>query len=54
MATEIPPPAQSYKSSSSDEMAMELELMMSDMLIYSPAQPALLPIDASFEEELEV
>lgn len=31
---------------------MEIEILMGDMLVFSPPQPALAPIDCCFEDEL--
>ena len=38
----------------SEELSLvELEIMVADLIVYSPLQPVLLPSDPSDEEELE-
>lgn len=36
------------------ESLMEISMMMEDLIVFSPPQPMLAPIDHSFEDELEM
>ena len=40
-------------SVSSNESMIEIELLMGDMLLYSPLQPAIVPVEPANDNELE-
>jgi hypothetical protein len=43
-----------FPSSAEQNSLMEIEILMGDMMFFSPVQPVLTPIDCSFEDELEL
>lgn len=43
-----------FQSSVDRDSLMEIEILMGDMMFFSPVQPLLAPIDCSFEDELEL